>query len=74
MAESDDLQHSCDLDVLSARLEKLNHDKWRLDARGKTKLHTFVRIYDISVTQAIVKRNLSRPQRSILSKLKCGVL
>ena len=64
----------CDLEVLEARLKVLNRNKWWLEANDKPKLRTFVEIHDNNIKQAIVKKNLSRSHRSIVTKFKCGVL
>ncbi len=63
-----------DLDVLTSRLKYLNRQKLWQEAHTKDKLVTFVKVHDISNTNQIVKLNLSRIHRSILIKLKCGVL
>ena len=63
-----------DLDVLIARLHKLNRNKWLLEAATKTKLRTFIEIYNPDNPKAIVKANLPRNQRSLISKLKVGIL
>ena len=68
------LDRLCDLDVAEAWLKKINREKWWLEAHTKPKLRTFVEIHDRGQTQTIVKRNLSRSQRSLITKLKCGVL
>ncbi len=65
---------TCDLDVAEARLKRINRDKWWLEAHSKPKLRTFIRVHDLSQTQVIVKKNLSRSQRSLITKLKCGVM
>ena len=64
----------CDLEVLKARLTVLNKYQWWLEANNKPKLRTYVKVHDKHLHQAIVKRNLSRPHRSVISKFKCGVL
>ena len=38
------------------------------------KLRTFMEIHDITETKVLVHKNLKRNHRSLLSKLKCGVL
>ena len=73
MSESSQLGCKCDLDVLQARLLRINRDKWWLDAGGKTKLRTFVNIYHKTEVQCLVKLNLSRTHRSILAKMLSGV-
>ena len=74
MVEYSGLDTTCDLNVAEARLKRINRDKWWLEAHTKPKLRTFIRVHDISQTQTIVKRNLSRLQRSLITKLKCGVM
>ena len=64
----------CDLDVLSARLKVLNRNKWWLEANDKPKLRTYIQIHDINTRQLIVRKNLTRVERSIITKCKCGVL
>ena len=64
----------CDLDVLTARLKVLNRNKWWLEANDKPKLRTYVQIHDHDNRRTIVKKNLSRSERSIVTKFKCGVL
>ena len=68
------LERLYDLDVAEARLKRNNRDKWWLDAHTKPKLRTYVEVHDRSNVQTIVKRNLSRSHRSLITKLKCGVL
>ena len=74
MGDYSGIENVCDLDVLYSRLKKLNRDKWWLDAHGKSKLRTYIRIHDTENVQSIVKRNMPRSQRSFISKFKCGVL
>ncbi len=68
------LERLCDLDVAEARLKRINRDKWWLEAHTKPKLRTFVEVHDKNCVQTIVKRNLSRSHRSLITKSKCGVL
>ena len=63
-----------DLDVLKARLTRSNKTGWLLEASSKTKLRTFVQIYNELEPKAIIQANLPRNHRSLLSKLKLGVL
>ena len=63
-----------DLDALRSRLLVLNRQKWLLEASDKTKLRTFLQIYDSEAPRSIVESLLTRSQRSIVSKLKNGVL
>ncbi len=68
------LTNTCDLDVFYARITVLNRDKWWLEAGTKTKLETFMQIFDRKDPQGLIKCNLKRNQRSIVTCLKCGVL
>ncbi len=63
-----------DLDTLHSRLLRLNRNQWLLEAGTKTKLRTFLEVYDHDNPRAIVNANLKRSQRSVLSKIKLGVL
>ena len=58
-----------DLDVLANRLLKLNCTKWLLEAQTKTKLRTFLDVYDPNNPRAIINANLNRSHRSVLSKV-----
>ena len=63
-----------DLDVLEKNLLKHNEHRWLLEAYSKSKLRTYIHLYDPDTTRDIVTANLSRPARSIVTKLKIGVL
>ena len=63
-----------DLDVLDARLHKKNETKWLLEAHTMPKLRTFVELYSSENARDIIKANLPRTHRSVLVKLKIGVL
>ncbi len=63
-----------DLDVVESRLKFLYRQQLWQEAHTKDKLRTFVQVHDIKNTKAIVSLNLSRIQRSMMIKLKCGVL
>ena len=73
MEECMDVNTTCDLDVATARLLRLNQNKWWLEASEKPKLETFLQIHDRSLTQPVIRKNLSRSQRSVVMKFKCGV-
>ena len=51
-----------------------NEQLWLLEAYSKSKLHTYIQLYDRESAQDIVSSNLSRPVRSIETKFKIGVL
>ena len=63
-----------DLDVLTARLKRLNREKWMKSACAMPKLRTFVDIYDECDHRGLVYANLTRRQRSMVTKLKIGIL
>ena len=69
-----DLHHKCDLDVLQAWMKVLNRDKWWLEAGTKTKLRTFIQVFDRKDPRGLIKCNLSRNHCSLISHLKCRVL
>ena len=73
MDDSIELGNRCDLDVLQARLLHINRDEWWLDAGGKIKLRTFVKVYHKNELKCLVKLNLSRQHRSYVAKMLCGV-
>ena len=64
----------CDLDALYAWLHRLNRDKWWIEASAMPKLRTFIKIHDVTESKVLVMKNMKRSQRSLLAKLKCGVL
>ncbi len=74
MEEGMNFDHMCDRDVAKARLLRLNQNQWWVEASEKPKLETFLQIHDRSLTQPVICKNLSRTQRSIVMKFKCGVL
>ena len=63
-----------DLDALRQQYLILNRQKWLLEAADKTKLRTFLEVYDPENPRAIVESLLPRNHRSLLSKIKTGVL
>ncbi len=54
MGEIVGLESLCDLKVISARLKKLNHNKWWLGAHGKPKLRMYFKSHDTTTTQSII--------------------
>ncbi len=67
-------EEKVDLDVLGSRLLRLDRQKWLLEANTKTKLRTFLEIYNANDPKALISTFLTRSQRSLLSKLKLGIL
>ena len=71
--DGENLSH-VDLDVVKARLYKLCREKWWVSASDMPKLRTFVELYDEQDHMGIVYTNLTRRQRSLVVKLKIGIL
>ena len=70
-----DFDNECiDLDVLACRLLYLNRQSWWQTACTEPKLCTFIEIFNKDQPKALVKSNLRRRHRSLIAKLKCGVL
>ena len=67
-------EEKVDLDVLQSRLLTINRNKWLLEASTEPKLRTYLDIYNNEDTKALISTSLSRSQRSLLSKLKLGIL
>ncbi len=63
-----------DLVELEKQLLINNEHKWLLEAHSKSKLRTYIQLYDKESARDIVTSNLSRPIRSVVTKLKIGVL
>ena len=63
-----------DLDVVKARLLKLCREKWWTASSDMTKLRTFRALFDEVDHMGIVYTNLTRRQRSLVVKLKIGIL
>ena len=62
-----------DLDVLTARLKRLNREKWMNQANAMPKLRTFVELFDECDYKGLVYTGLTRRQRSMVTKLKIGI-
>ncbi len=73
LPEDDDFKH-VDLDCINSRLMKLDRERWWLAQDDLTKLHTFREVYDEQDHRGIVYANLSHRQRSLVVKLKVGIL
>ncbi len=63
-----------DLEALRQQYLILNRQKWLLEASDKTKLRTFLEVYDAENPRAIIESLLPRNHRSLISKIKTGVL
>ena len=67
-------EEKVDLDALKAWLLELYTDRLHLESYSMQKLWTFVEMYDREEPRSIIKANLQRNHRSLLSKLKVGIL
>lgn len=71
ISESNDLY---DLTQAYNSCIELNRKMWSDEASLKPKLRTYVQIHDYESKQLLVKSDISRYQRSLLSQLKFGIL
>ncbi len=71
--DAEEITH-IDLDAVKARLKRINREKWWTATADMTKLRTFRVLYDEQDYKGMVYANLSRRQRSLLAKLKFGIL
>lgn len=70
----DNISHNkINLDMLEQRLKISERKGWKLEAYTKPKLCTYVEIHDFDKIRVLVRANLSRMQRSLVTKFKCGV-
>ena len=63
-----------DLDILDVALRRNRELRWLLEANSMPKLRTFVMLYSVDTARDIIKSDLPRAHRSVLTKLKIGVL
>ena len=63
-----------DLSISYNRLLAANRQKWALESGRKPKLRTYIQVHNFDHVQTLVKSDLSRYQRSLLSQLKFGIL
>ena len=67
-------KHKCDLQWCEEKLLEKFATKWKTDIKNKPKLRTYVKLKQSYGTELYAKMNLTRPQRSILAQLRCGIL
>ncbi len=63
-----------DIDFAENKLKQLARNSWHLEAYRKPKLRTYIQIHDFEERQVILKANLDRHHRSLVSKLVSGIL
>ena len=62
------------LDLAKQRLVEINENEWRIDVARKPKLRTYVQFKFDYMTEEYLSKIHSRYERSLLAKLRCGVL
>ena len=74
MLDREHLYCETDLDILKGKLMEKSRNMWHLEALGKSKLCTFVKIHDFEERKVLLKANLERHNRSLVAKIKSGIL
>ncbi len=73
LSDSEEMSY-VDVKCVKSCLMKIDREKWWLAQADMIKLRTFRDVYDEQDDQGIVYANLSRRQRSLVVKLKVGIL
>ena len=70
------LEHgeSYDLTLAYNKFLVQSRREWQIEAERKPKLRTFLKIHNFDSKQCLVKSQITRYQRSLLSQLKFGIL
>lgn len=74
LPDHENLYNQTDLEYVSKKLIDISQNKWHLEALGKPKLCTFVEIHNFEEHKLLLKANLERKHRSLVAKLKSGIL
>ena len=74
IVEPTNLQYIYDLDPVKTRILRKCRQEWQDTAETTSKLSTYIQIKDFTEPALMVKSNLTRNQRSLLSRLLCGIL
>ena len=69
-----DIGYEFDLSTVYNKLLSASRQRWHLEAGRKPKLRTFLDVHNFENIQALVKSNITRYQRSLISQLKFGIL
>ena len=64
----------CDISMVKSQLFKLNQDTWKIDLINKPKLRNYTRYKTEYGTENYVKYVNHKLDRSIIAKLRCGIL
>ena len=63
-----------DFDVIEGRLRYINRNRLWQEAHQKPKLRAFVVVHDHTIERPVIELKLNRAQRSMIIRLKAGVL
>ncbi len=74
MLDHEHLHSETDLNLLKIKLMANARNTWHVESLGKTKLCTFVKIHDFDDRKVLLKVNLERHNRSLVAKIKSGIL
>ena len=74
MKDENHLSSPVDLHEVANKLHTQARNSWHIEAENKPKLRTFLKIHDFNKLKNIINGNLTRSQRSLVVKLKAGVL
>ncbi len=69
-----DYSDPVDLTSIASMLQSQAREQWKQEAHTKSKLETYTKIHNFEQIKSMVKCNLSRSQRSIMTKFKAGIL
>ena len=64
----------CDIDICKSELWKIAQEDWKIFVNSKPKLRTYIKFKDKLETTDYVKDVLSKYDRSLLAKFRCGIL
>ena len=62
------------ISICHNKLLAASRQKWQLESERKPKLRSFIQVHNFDHIQTLVKSDVSRYQRSLLSQLKFGIL
>ncbi len=74
MLNKDHMYCETDLETLKCRLMERARNSWHLEAFVKPKLCTFVKVHNFEERKVLLKANLEWHNRSLVAKIKSGIL
>ena len=72
--EPTNLQYIYDLEPVKTRILRRSREEWKDAVERTSKLSAYYQIKDFTEPALMVKSNLHRNERSLLSRLLCGIL